>query len=313
MDQTVLGAFQQALLVTLPLNFHPQRMKTLITSLILLFSSNVWAQPAEGLSLPYQEEIQAMLNQIEYSGFEVLKNPEVTLDMDYEKGTWTLHNIHHYDAQGDILLDQGKYGLCAELSTYVYEKLEKVVDLQKYYLRLAMVTEPRFFTTTESNHIVVLINDKQTDVTYLIDPSYRIYRPLSDLSGYQIIGIEDALTFTKKKTRDVVLKVNQARPLFIRDDLLLSLSVTSVDDQYNKENFLFVVTANKKGKKEGANIMVVGRYKGEMQSYESRQFLEVFLSPSDMAILYQKLTTWLSQNDLKNFIFLLFVPSAMTK
>lgn len=247
--------------------------------------------------LPYYDEIMGIINSVEYSGFAVLTKPDITMSLDFAKESWTLHNIHQYDEQGGILLEQGRYGLCAELSTYLYQKLTSIVDSRRYDIKLAMATEAGFFPTAGSNHIVLLMYDKFSKNTYLIDPSYHKYGKLSDFKEYQILGIQDTLTFMKDKSHDVSFLVNQAMPLFIKDDLLLSLSVTSVDGKFDKDNFLFVVTANKRNKISGLNIVIVGKYNGQLQSFESRYLLEQLLKPEEIDQLHRKLTIWLKQND----------------
>jgi hypothetical protein len=250
--------------------------------------------------LPYYNQIMGIINSIEYSGFAVLTKPEITMSLDFEKQVWTLHNIHQYDEQGGILLEEGKYGLCAELSTYLYQKLQNMIDKNKYIIRLAMATEAGFFPTSQSNHIILLMNDQMTNQVYLIDPSYHKYGKISDFKEYQVLGIQDTLSFMKDKSHDVSFKVNQAMPLFIKDDLLLSLSVTSVDGKFDKDNFLIVVTANKREKIAGLNIVLVGKYNGQGQSFEGRMLLEQLLNPQDTDKLYQKLETWLREIEAKS-------------
>jgi hypothetical protein len=266
--------------------------------LVMSVSPPAWSQDSK--ELPYYDQIMGIINSLEYSGFAVLTKPEITLSIDFEKQSWMLHNIHQYDEQGGILLEEGKYGLCAELSTYLYQKLQSIVDDKKYVVRLAMATEAGFFPTSQSNHIVLLMHDKATHGIYLIDPSYHKYGRISDFKEYQILGIEDTLTFMKDKSHDVSFKVNQAMPLFIKDDLLLSLSVTSVDGKFDKNNFLIVVTANKREKVSGLNIVIVGKYNGVGQSFEGRMFLEQLLNPQEVDKLYIKLETWLREIESKS-------------
>jgi hypothetical protein len=270
-------------------------MKKILLYILLLLFFPPPVSGEEEAPLPYSNEITGIINSIEYSGFAVLTKPEITLSIDFNKQSWTLHNIHQYDTQGGIILEQGRYGLCAELSTYLYQKLQPMIDSRRFGIKLAMATESGFFPTAQSNHIVLLMYDKITKNTYLIDPSYHKYGNIKDLNEYQILALQDALTFMKDRSPDVSFLVNQAMPLFIKDDLLLSLSATTVDAKFDKDNFLLVVTANKRNKIAGLNIVVVGKYNGKVESFESSDFLAQVLEPQEIDRLHNKLDTWIQQ------------------
>ncbi|MBF0490331.1 MAG: hypothetical protein HQL15_06875 [Candidatus Omnitrophica bacterium] len=247
--------------------------------------------------LPYYKEIMNIIGHLEYSGFEAMKKPDVSLNIDFVKRTWTLRNIHRYDKEGGILLEEGRYGLCAELSTYVYQKLRPILS-NRYELKFAVATEPGFFPTHQSNHIVLLISDRMTNSFYFIDPSFHKYGKAKDFSAYQIFGVRDALSFVKDKSADVTFLTEQAMPLFMKDDLMLSFAVTSVDGIFDKDNFLIVLTANSRNTISGLNVVVVGKYRGQIESYEGKELLVQLFNPLELKNLKMKIGQWLAQSHL---------------
>ncbi len=155
--------------------------------------------------------------------------------------------------------------------------------------------ESGFFPTYESNHIVLLMGDRLSKNTYLIDPSFHKYGKIKDLSEYQILGVQEVLSFAKKKSHDVSFRVGEAMPLFIKGDILVSFSVTPVDGKFDKNNFLFLVSVNRRNKIAGLNIVMVGKDNGKIESFEGRDFLEVLLNPQDIDTLHKRLDTWIKQ------------------
>jgi len=243
---------------------------------------------------PFYDQIIRIIDSLEYSGFQVLIKPEVTLSIDFEKKTWTLHKVHHYDSKGEILLEQGRYGLCAELATYLYERLGVFLSKQ-YDVKFAMTTEEGFFPTYQSNHIILLMHDRLTQNMYLMDPSFHKYEDVRHSKGYQIMGVQDALAFVREKSQDVSFRVDEAMPLFIKDEVLASFTVTSADGKFDKNNYLLLVSVSRRNKIEGLNIVMVGKYDNKIESYEGKDYLESLLNRQDIDNLHKKLITWIKQ------------------
>ena len=182
-------------------------------------------------SLPYYDAIMNIIRPLEYSGLPVMVKPQVNLSVDFNTRTWTLQNIHEYDAQGAVILEQGRYGLCAELATYLYEKLTPLLG-PRFEAKFAMVTESGFFSAENSNHIVLLMVDRATHEVYLIDPSFHKYGKIKDLPEYHVLDVQDTLGFIKDKSHDVSFFIDQAIPLYVKDDFLLSFAVIAVDGKF---------------------------------------------------------------------------------
>ncbi len=220
--------------------------------------------------------------------------PQVDLALDFNQRTWTLRNIHEYDGQGGVILEQGRFGLCAELATFLFEKIKPLLSGQ-YEVKFAMTTEPGFFATGQSNHIVLLLVDRSDKQVYLIDPSFHKYARMKDLAEYHVLNIQDTLSFVKDQSHDVSFGVDQAIPLFIKKDVLLSFAVTSVDGKFDKDNFIFAISANRRYKFAGRDIVLIGRRNKEFEDFEDKALLNQLMTPDEIKILFDKLKSWIER------------------
>jgi hypothetical protein len=243
---------------------------------------------------PYYDEIMKIMEPLAYSGVPVMVKPQVVLSIDFSKWTWTLHNIHEYDSQGGVVLAQGRFGLCAELATFLFEKIKPLLN-GRYEVKFAMVAESGFFSASQSNHIVLLLVDKSDKQVYLIDPSFHKYARMKDLTEYQVFNIQDTLSFVKDKSHDISFGVDQAIPLYIKNDFLLSFAVTSVDGKFDKDNFIFAISANQRNKFVGRDIVVIGRHNKEFEDFEDKTLLNELLTPTEVKVLFDKLKSWIEQ------------------
>jgi len=241
---------------------------------------------------PFYEAITKIMAPLEYSGIPVMVNPRVALSVDFDKRTWTLHNVHEYDSQGRVILEKDRFGLCAELATFLFERIKPLLD-RRYEVKFARVTEPGFFSAAQSNHIVLLLVDKSENQIYLIDPSFHQYAKMKDLTQYHVLNIQDTMSFEKDKSHDVSFGVDQAAPLYIKGDFLLSFAVTSVDGKFDKDNFIFVIAANRRNKFAGHDIVVIGRHNKELEDFEDKSFLGLLLTPDEINMLFAKIKSWI--------------------
>ena len=245
-------------------------------------------------SPPYYDEIMKIMEPLAYSGVPVMVKPQVSMSVDFSHWTWTLRNIHEYDAKGGIILEQGRFGLCAELATFLFERVKPLLD-QRYELKFAKATESGFFPSIGSNHIVLLLVDKAQGQVYLIDPSFHKYARVEDLGEYHVYGVQDTLSFIADKSHDVSFGANQAIPLYIKNDVLLSFAVTSVDQKFDRDNFIFVISANQRNKFSGRDIVVIGRHNKEFEDFEDRAVLNGLLTPEEIKVLFDKFKIWIQQ------------------
>lgn len=243
---------------------------------------------------PYYDAIMKIMSPLEYAGVPVLVNPRVALSVDFVRRSWTLHDIHEYDSQGGIELEQGRYGLCAELATFLFEKVKPLLSA-RYDLKFAMVSESGFFADPQSNHIVLLLVDKAENQAYLIDPSFHKYAKVRDLPDYHVLNIQDALSFVKDQSHDTSFSVDQAIPLYIKNDFLLYFAVTSVDGKFDRDNFIFVISAMRRFKFKGKDIVLIGRRNKEFEDFQDKDTLNGLLTEGEINVLFNKLKNWIEK------------------
>ena len=165
----------------------------------------------------------------------------------------------------------------------------------RYDVKFAMVTESGFFSAGQSNHIVLLMLDKADNQVYLIDPSFHKYARIKDLPDYHVINIQDTLSFVHDQSHDVSFGVDQAIPLYIKNDFLLSFSVTSVDGKFDKDNFIFVIAANRRNVFAGRDIIGIGRRNKEFEDFENKELLDQLLSSDEIKVLFDKIKFWIER------------------
>jgi hypothetical protein len=110
-----------------------------------------------------------------------------------------------------------------------------------------------------------------------------------------VVDIQNTLSFIKDKSHDISFGVDQAIPLYIKNDVLLSFAVTSVDGKFDRDNFIFVISANRRYKFAGRDIVLIGRHNKEFEDYEDKAVMDELLTPDEIKILFDKLKIWLER------------------
>jgi len=112
------------------------------------------------ISVPYYDRVNNIIKNLQYSGLEAFKRPDVYLSLDFTNRTWRLHNIHKFDTKGDIILEKNRYGTCGELSSYVYNRIKEFMadDYDISFIRTAQ--SGYFLADNKSSHTVLRITPK---------------------------------------------------------------------------------------------------------------------------------------------------------
>src|SRR3989338_262689 len=136
--------------------------------LIYRFLTFFFAAAAIGLSIPYITEYvqresplrprlviqkdapnsklaENIIRPLRYSGLPDFLRPEVSLEMDFSNKTWTLHELHRFDAQGNIILSEGRYGICGDLAAYTYQKQKPNFPGDQYRIEFIQAVESSYF------------------------------------------------------------------------------------------------------------------------------------------------------------------------
>ncbi|MBF0532856.1 MAG: hypothetical protein HQL23_07165 [Candidatus Omnitrophica bacterium] len=252
----------------------------------------VAAPPAE--ALPYFDRITAVVKSVDYSGYHAMVNPEVALNIDFANQTWSLSNLFKYDSQGEILLEEGRYGLCGRLAAHVYRQIKPWLQ-KEFEIKFIQAAEPTFFSGPRSSHMILAMVNKNDGRQFFIDPSFHKYGTKEVFSGYQFLEIRDSLSMFADRATGLAFKLGQAHPLLIREGLLVSFSVTSVDDKFDLDNFFLAITVNRPYEIIGKDIAVIGRYNGRFESFQDPVLLNRLLRPDEVDKIYKKFHAWLKK------------------
>lgn len=258
--------------------------------------SQVLAKSLMRQSLPFYEKIMAVITPLEYSGFPDMVRPEIKLSIDFHTRFWTLHNLHRFDANNQILLNEGRYGLCGELAAHVYQKIKSFLPNQ-YGVLFLRAAQSGFFLRPYSSHIILVVHDRRTGERYFLDPSFHRYGKEKDFEDYLFFEPVDVLSVLNGSTRDVDFPVDFGTPLLIRDNFLLYFMVESVDGKFDKNNFALAITANKRYKYSGRYVFALRKQNGEKQSLKNEWLLNRLLTPEEIRQLLGKINEWFDQQN----------------
>lgn len=254
-----------------------------------VFSSTV--TPSQ--DLPYFDDVTRIMAPLQYSGLENLLDDDSRLSVDFERKTWTLHNVYDFDGHGNVILAGGNSGLCSKLSRYVYGEIKPLFSAEHFEIVFAKVKERDFFFTPQATHIVILVFDKESQKKYLIDPSFKRYVVMEDLEQYVFFDYEKPEVFMPSNmSPDKFFYVNSASPLLIRNDHLLLFSVEEVDGKIDNKNFILSISAIKRRGEKSDYILGMRSINGTFQSYGNEQLALDLLKPEEIARLQLRLLQW---------------------
>lgn len=233
---------------------------------------------------PFAGEIKEILQPLRYSGMEMLERENARIDFDFRNKKWILYNVHEFDANGKLLLENGKYGICGELAAYTYEKIRPLFS-DRYNIWFVKCAQSGYFLGPESSHIVLFIKDIDNGYTYVLDPSFRRYGNLAEFEDYMFFENIDTLSFVKNRENFVTLPVNSSMPLLIRKDYLLSFVVEDNNGLYDEDNFVFAIASTKKYNFAGRYIFAMRMNGGKLQRMENQAIINPVLKNGE----YKKL------------------------
>lgn len=276
----------------------------LFIALVVLVANPFSCQIKRGLrqlhlvtqNLPAENQVYQVIDRLEYSGLQMLKENHVSIAVNFNKGTWVLRDINQFDEQGNFVLDAGKYGTCGELAAYTYGKIKPLLS-GNYDLAFVKASQSGYFLYPVAGHIVVKISPKVTSensATYIVDPAFHKYGPIGEFEDYYFQEEMGELPFIQDRQKDIELDIGTLFPLLIRQQHLLGVMVIDNLGKFDKDNYMFALIVNKKHNFSGKPIFLLRNNNGEEEFLEENPDLRrQVLSDTEYA-------------DLKNRIFALF-------
>ncbi len=241
-------------------------------------------------TVPQYEKIRKIMEPLRYSALEAINRPEVTLTLNFENRSWILNNIRRFTADGKIMLDEGRYGACGELSAYVFQQIRPLLD-HRYSIRLVRVAESSFFPPNSSHYALFIIDSThpQFPVTYVLDPSFRRYGRIDDFENYRFYETSEKILFVDQRIPYEVFQLGQGAPLIMQRRFLLELVVESIDGKFDKDNFALSVRATSKHNYSGRRALSLRRVDGKFELYENTAFVKEKIESKEYEVLKKRL------------------------
>ncbi len=222
---------------------------------------------------PFQKEVEGIIEKLEYSGLPMLEQPDIFVSIDPEDRLWTVHNIHRFDDNGNLILEGGRYGTCGELASYTYKLVEPLLG-DAYDIEFVRAVQSGYFQTPKATHMALFITPKggaqgDSDI-FVLDPSFHRYGRLDEFEDYMFNERMRNVPFVEGKERDMTLPISTAFPLLIKRNYLLAIVVEDVNGAFDKDNFVIAVTVTKKYNFAGRYLFAIRSANGNKQVLENR-------------------------------------------
>ncbi len=250
--------------------------------------------PAHSIPPPHYEEVTNIIRHLEYSGLQSLLRPEVGLVLDFEQQTWYLQNVHRFNPDGTIILDDNRYGLCGELSAYVFQKIQPIFRNQDYKIEFVKAAEAGYFLGPKASHKVLQVtgNPPTKENTFIIDPSFHKYGNIDNFDDYFFFEKSDTPDFLPNQGKDIFFPVNHGTPILIRNGLLLSMGIEESNGKFDQNNFIISLTATKQYKYSDRYVFAIRLADGKPESFENKVLAQELLTPTEYLTLRTRLIGW---------------------
>ncbi len=245
-------------------------------------------------NVPHQEEIKKIVEPLRYSFMEALMHKDVRISIDFDGQTWTLHNVHHFDSDGNIVLEEGRFGICGSLAAYAYQKIKPLLE-DRYKITFVSVSESGFFPRPSGTHYVLRITDTSTLffggllASYIVDPSFHRYQRFQECEDYEFNAEIESLDLLEKKNKDIVTGIKKTIPLVIHNNYLISLGVEGAGALFDKDNFTLALTATRQYRYTGRVLLAFRLYKGKVRILKDEALTEQLIKKREYDHLYNRL------------------------
>lgn len=227
---------------------------------------------------PNSRIVEKVIEPLVYSGYQDFMRPDVSLEMDFLHARWTLKNVHRFDAAGNVVLNEGRYGVCEDLAAYTYQKILPHFPPERYRIEFLEVVESSFFQNeTGSRHVILRIADLSAGRTdsgefkkvYVLDPSLRRYGSPDYFENYRPTGSAPIVPFLQARQTDSTFGIDQGPPILINRRAIVNLFVMAEDGRFDRDHFRILLTATRRYNFVRKNLFVIRRSGGRTFYEES--------------------------------------------
>jgi hypothetical protein len=241
---------------------------------------------------PHYKRIKELMDPLRYSGVGDMLDPDTRLSVDFESGRWILHNVHHFDEDGKVVLRDGRYGLCGDLAAYMYQRISPLME-DDYLIEFVRVAESDFFPAPHGSHIVLKITDRSFSLIpniYVLDPSFRKYRRIEYFDTYMFYDDGPDLDFYYKKKRDETFPVGIEYPILIKNDYIAGMVMYRVDGKFDKENFSLILSLTRRNRYFSRPVYAIEKRGGVVRILKNEELALKVLGREEFDRLCERLS-----------------------
>ena len=251
--------------------------------------------------LPHYNQIMEIIRPLRYSGLQSLLRPEVKIQLNLGENTWTLKNIHRFNQDGTIIIEDKKYGLCGELAAFTSRRIQSLLSDQ-YHIQFIKAAESGFFLGPKASHIVLQITpQKSPNTDFILDPSFQRYDTKENFDDYLFYEQFDELSFLTNKEKDVYFPVGHGTPVLIHNDILVSLGIEKVNNQFDAQNFSIALSMTRRYKFSERYLFALRKNAGKTEWFENKVLIQEAMTPIEYSTLRLRLLQWfadITQEDM---------------
>lgn len=240
---------------------------------------------------PFAKEIFEITGKLEYSGLPMFEQRDVFVSIDPEKRLWTVHNIHRFDENGDLILERNRYGTCGELVAYVYNYIKPLFG-DSHEIEFVRAVQSGYFQTPKATHMVLFITPKEgarrNGEMLVLDPSFHRYGRIDEFEDYMFLERMPYVDFVEEKERNMTLPISISFPLLIKKNYLLGIVIEDINGVFDRNNFLIAVTVTRKYNFAGRYLFAIRNVNGDKQAFENKLLSKNLLNEKEYEIIKER-------------------------
>ncbi len=248
---------------------------------------------------PYSKEVSEILNRLSYSATGMFTRPEVSITLDFDKKEWTLHNIHRFDENGNLILEDSvvwpgvKTGACGELAAYTYQKIRPLLGAD-YDVQFVRAAQSGFFLMPDATHIVLEIMPHKIPfgkkpIPYILDPSFKRYGLADEFEDYLFFEKNGDLPFVTQQQTDLTFPVKFNIPMWIHEDYLLSFVVEGANGKFDANNYGIALLATRRNRFMSRYVLALQKQEGATWTLENEPLMKQVLKETQYVRIRKKM------------------------
>lgn len=243
---------------------------------------------------PHADFVREALKPLRYTGLPDFLRSDVSVSIDFQARAWSLRNIHRFDENGRVILNEGRYGVCGDLAAYAYQKIKPVFG-SGYKIEFLKVADSSFFKPGAGSHIILRIIDLQAGSegsdyrkVYLLDPALRRYGVPELFPDYWPEQTLSELPFAVQKNPDETFVLGEGPPILINRNAFVMLQIKAVDGKFDRDNFRFVLAMKRRYEYSSESLFEIGKKDGRPFQIEPDIQTSKYVRPATLRKLIKR-------------------------